>query len=177
MPSLQASSLLATPEEEAQVRAELNGLHAALRAESSMQTSWEAEMRRQLSRRGHGLALHALAAEKITTPNSGYTGEIRRDGSIYIGQSGGLAAYNVALRLPETDAPITGIRIAFYPGINGGRLGHGRSMDSSFVLSSVHVSAGAVQSDQVDPHHTLALRRITASTENPLYPARAALDE
>ena len=177
VPSIDAYSMLATSDEDASVRRELARLESELRAESAMQASWERDMRRQLAERGRGLALHAMDAVKVTTPNSGYTGEIRRDGSVFIARPAGLAAYNVSLQLPAMEAPVTGLRVVFYPSASGAALGHGRDMNGAFVLTSLHITAGAVPSDQVDPHRTLGISRLTASAESAQYPARAALDE
>ncbi len=177
VPSFDAYSLLATSEEETAVREELARLNAQLLADNAMQAAWEARMRRQLAERGREMDLHPMDAIKVTTPNSGYTGEIRRDGSVYIARPPGLAAYNVSLRLPPVEAPITGLRVVFYPSVRGAALGYGRDMDGSFVLTSLHVTAGAVPSDQVDPHRTLKISRLTASAESAQFPARAALDE
>ncbi len=177
VPFIEAFSPLASEAEIAEIRAELLRLRAELQESHPDQPAWERRMADELARRGRGLRLHPLSAEKVTTPNSGYTGEIREDGSVFIGRPGGLAAYNVSAKLPDTGAPVTGLRIVFYPGSTTGSLGYGGKLPGSFVLTSVHVSAGPVAVDQVDLHRSLPIRRVTATTEHPEYPASDALDE
>lgn len=181
LPSMQARTLLASEEEIAAIREELVRLRAALASDHKEQPAWEQSVRRELAGRGQGLALHPVRALKVTTPNSGYTGEILPDGSVFIAQPGGLAAYNVSLRLDGEAAsrPLSGLRILFSPHarVRQGSIGHGTRPEGSFVLTSVHVSKDALPSDQVDPHHTLSVRRVTASHAHPDYPASAVLDE
>ena len=179
LPSLEARTLLATEEEVAAITAEAQRLRAQLRSPHPAQALWENEHRRLLAERGRDLALHGLRARTVTTPNSGYTGEVMSDGSVLIAQPGGLAAYNVALDIGHLDTPITRWRVEFYPhqAARNGHLGHGANLEGSFILTSVQVSAGAQPSDQVDPHGALAIRRITATAEHPEYPASAALDD
>ena len=174
IPSLSAPSPLATDAEIAEVRSALAQVHAALEAPSADQPAWEAEQRAILARRGRGLALRPLRAGGVTTPNSGYTGEVLEDGSVRIAQPGWLAAYNVTIRADGITAPVTGLRIVFHPSQDG-RLGHGP--EGGFVLTSVHVSAGTQPSEQVDPHLALPFRRITATAAHPAYPPRDALDD
>lgn len=181
LPSMQASTLLASEEEITAIREELVRLRATLASDHHKQPVWEESMRRELAERGRGLALHPVRVLKVTTPNSGYTGEILPDGSVFIGQPGGLAAYNVSLRLDGEagSQPLSGLRIIFspHPHIRQGSIGHGARLDGSFILTSVHVSKDALPSDQVDPHLTQPIRRVTASHAHPDYPANAALDE
>ncbi len=183
VPAVEARTLLHTEEEVEQIKAEVERLRAELAQDHPGQQAWEAEQRRHLEARGRDLALHPLAMQKVTTPNTGYTGEPMPDSSVFIGEPGWLAAYNVSLKIDpdHTAAPLTGLRVEFYPhrAAQGGRIGHGRrdGMEGSFILTSITVSAGALPSDQVDLYRILPIRRITATAEHPDYPVRAALDE
>ena len=183
VPSVGARTLLHTEEEVAQIKAELERLRVALETDHPEQEAWEAEQRRHLAERGRNLDLHPLDVQKVTTPNTGYTGEPMPDGSVFIDEPGWLAAYNVSLRIDpgQTEAPVTGMRVEFYPhrAVQGGRIGHGRrdGMEGAFILTSITVSAGALPSDQVDLYRILPIRQITATAEHPDYPVSAALDE
>ncbi len=174
VPSLKARTILATDAEVAEVRAALERVRAARREPSPDQHAWEASQRAFLVRRGQGLALHALRARGVTTPNSGYTGEVLEDGSVRIAQPAWLAAYNVTLEAEDLTSPVTGFRIVFYPSEQG-YLGHGP--DGGFILTSVHVSAGGQPSEQVDPHMALPIRHVTATAAHAGYPAQHVLDD
>ena len=179
VPQLESLSPLATVPEIEQVKVDL----ATLRAETSRvnpdQGMWEERERSLLSLRGQNLQLHPLQATKVTTPNSGYTGEVQSDGSVRIDEPVYFAAYNVSLAVPEDlDAAITGLRVVFYPDNISGALGHGNGdLPESFVVTSVHVRAGALPADQVDYHSTLGLARVTASHIHPDYAAENVLDD
>ncbi len=173
IPSMEATTALATDEEIAAVEAALASVWTTLSQASPDQAAWEVAQRARLAARGRGLALHALKAQGITTPNSGFTGEIQADGSVRIAQPAGFAAYNVTLTADALPSPVTGLRIVFYPSVNG-HLGHGP--EGGFVLTSVHVTAGAQPSEQVDPHLARPIRWITATSARDGYPALDALD-
>ena len=177
VPVIEASSPLASESEAAAVRLELDALRAQLEAPHPDQQAWEEQMIGELAALGRGLRLHPLSAIKVTTPNSGYTGEVRKDGSVFIDRPAGLAAYNVSVRLPATDAPITGLRIVFLPTSTEGQLGYGGRLPGSFVLTSIHASAGPVPVDQVDLHRSSRFSNVRATAQHPDYPASGALDE
>ena len=174
IPSIETRTVLATEEEISAVRASLQRVRDALDSPHPAQGDWEIAERATLAARGNDLQLHPIKAHKVTTPNSGYTGEVVEDGSVRIEQPGWLAAYNVMLTADSLSAPITGLRVEFYPSVSG-LLGHGPNGD--FILTSIQVSAGAQPSDQVDPHVALAISRITATASHPDYPAQDAMDD
>ena len=177
VPVLETITPLATHEEIEQVRTSLERLRAKKQQPHPAQVAWESRERTRLQSRGKNLRLHPLSALKVTTPNSGYTGTILPDGSIYIDQPGWLAAYNVSLTLPE-GAPLTGLRLVFYPDSTTATLGHGQGdLDGSFVLSSVHVQASSLPVDQVNFHNALGLARVTASHSHPDYPPEHILND
>ena len=68
---------------------------------------------------------------------------------------------------------LSGIRVVFYP-MPDGRLGHGPT--NRFILTSVHMSAGAHPSDQVDPHLSRYFTSATATTNLESHPASLVLD-
>ena len=176
VPSLPVKSPLINEAEIAELQASLDRVNEALAKDHpQLQDAWEKEQRGILLNRGKDLALYPLTATDITTPNSGYTGEVLEDGSVWIEQGGGLAAYNVTLELDTPAQPVTGLRIVFYRGADG-TLGHGP--DGDFILTSAYMSAGMLPSAQVDYHMALPFRHATASTwDGEAYPPQDVLDE
>ena len=179
VPGLEALSPLATQAEIEQVKADLATLRAETGRADPAQVIWEERERSLLNLRGQNLRLHPLQATKVTTPNSGYTGEVEPDGSVRINEPEDFAAYNVSLTVPkDLDAAITGLRIVFYPHNASGALGHGNgNLPESFVVTSVHIRAGPLPADQVDFHSTLGLARVTASHIHPDYAPENVLDD
>ena len=179
VPQLETLSPLATEVEIEQLKSDLAMLRAETGRVDPAQDIWEERERSLLKLRGQNLQLYPLQATKVTTPNSGYTGEVQSDGSVRIDEPVYFAAYNVSLTVPEDlDAAITGLRVVFYPDNNSGALGHGNGdLPESFVVTSVHVRAGALPADQVDFHTTLGLARVTASHMHPDYAPENVLDD
>jgi hypothetical protein len=183
VPAMEGTTRLGSDEEVERLRAELERLRAEQSAPHPGQDAWEAAQRRHLDERGRGLRLHPMAALKVTTPNTGNVGHILPDSSVYIDEPGWMGAYNVSLRADAeaVGAPLTGLRVVFYPHpeVAAGRLGHSMKtgMEGSFVLTTLTVSAGELPSDQVDLYRILPVGRITATAAADGYPAVAALDE
>lgn len=76
---------------------------------------WELAQHPELERRGADLELSPVALLKISTPNSGSGFEIAEDGSAVFTNVPSMAAYDISMRLPGTERPITGLRIVFHP--------------------------------------------------------------
>ena len=179
VPRLETVTPLATASEVEQITAELPRIRAQTDRRHEAQTAWEERERALLNSRGLGLQLHPLQATKVTTPNSGYTGEVQPDGSVRIDQPAYFAAYNVSLTAPaDLNATLTGLRVVFYPHNASGDLGHGNGdLPGSLVVTSVHARAGTQSADQVDFHSTLNLARVTASHAHPGFPPENVLDD
>ena len=93
MPSIEARSVLSTNAEISRVERDLAEVRARLQSPTDAELhAWEEAERKRIAQRGAGLRLHPLQARGVTTPNSGYTGEVLTDGSVRIEQPGGLAA-------------------------------------------------------------------------------------
>ena len=141
-------------------------------------SKWEHRQQTELGNRGKGLTLLLMPALKVSTPNRGSGFEIREDRFVQIMQPGGLAAYDVLARIPETVKPITGVRVVFHPekSAPGGGWGFGLSKPphdgvpkalrkkGSFRLTAISISAGEVPADQVDLFRLLPPDKITASS-------------
>ena len=185
-PTLMASSPLLDAEEIVALQAQLATIDESTdpvvqELVASQQQNWETAQRAHLDERGTNLQLHPAQPLKITTPNRGNTGQVLPDGSLLIDEAGWLAAYNVSAQLDAMiDAPITGLRIVFYPHeVSQGTLGHSQvdSLDGAFVLTSLSVSRGALPSDQVDLFRLQSYEQVTASAAHPAYPVSDMLDE
>ena len=145
-----------------------------------MQAAWEAAQRKALALRGKNLRLHPMETLSAKTPNLDPTRiKILDDGSVFLTRQLS-EAFTVSSRLPDADIPaVTGIRVEFYPHpeVRDGSLGYGgEGREGSFGLSAVHVSAGALPSDEVDWNQLLPLRGAPASYAHPAHPARNVLD-
>jgi mono/diheme cytochrome c family protein len=179
VPSMLVRTPLVDDDEITRLRAAIDSLTALQQTPHPEQPAWEESQRRRLAERGRGFELVPLAPIKITTPNSGNTGQILPDSAFLIDAPGWLAAYNVSLEATG-DAPLAGLRIEFFPHeASGGRIGHGQREDmaGSFMLSSITASQGELPSDQVDLYRTIPFTDISASTMHSDFPARNALDE
>jgi hypothetical protein len=132
---------------------------------------WEEAERLRLSERGHDFALHPVELLKVSTPNIGKGFDIVAPNFVHVSVPTGMLAYDVSMRLPAIDEPITGVRVVFHPDAAapaGGR-GFGSLEDSSphkntFVLTSFSASAEPVPGDQVNLHKLRNVRSVTASS-------------
>jgi hypothetical protein len=179
VPSMMALSPLADDREIARLHAAIDSLRRLQQREHPGQPEWEADLLRHLAERGRGFQTGPLVPLKITTPNSGNTGQILPDSTLLIDAPGWLAAYNVSLAIPDS-LPISGLRLTFYPHpAAAGRLGHSqrKDMPGAFVLSSVTASSGALPSDQVDLYRIVPVRSASASTAHDAWPAKEVLNE
>jgi hypothetical protein len=169
-------------------------------------TSWETDQRLRLSERGKEFNLHPVELLKVSTPNAGAGFDIDPPRFVHVSRAVYLVAYDVSLRLPKLDKPITGVRVVFHPddATPGGGLGFGTLTEKgsgqrspsaadgrdragvegepasqpkgTFVLTSVSVSAESVPSDQVNLHQLRGVRAVTASSWLEEYRPEKVLD-
>ena len=132
---------------------------------------WEESERVRLSARGNYLKLRPVELLKISTPNIGKGFDIVPPNFVHITVPTGMLAYDVSMRLPETDEPITGVRVVFHPdaaapegGRGFGTLGESSSQKNTFVLTSFSASAESVPGDQVNLNILRGVARVTANT-------------
>ncbi len=180
-PFMQARTMLKTGEE-AEINEQIKGIVQQMETPvPASQVAWEKSTKEQLSDRGKGFALHPVELLKVTTPNRGNGFEVENSRFVRITEAGGIAAYDIALKVPEIKEPVTGIRVVFHPdpSLPGGGLGHG-SFDAkpkqkgkpaepikepgTFMVTGVTTSAGVVNADQVDLYHVLKPKTATASS-------------
>lgn len=181
-PSMMAQSPLINAEEIEAIKERIAELERKKQTFADEQKDWETEQKQLLALRGKDLKTAPLIPLKITTPNRGNTGKILDDGSLLIDESGWLAGYNVSARLDTAliDAPVTGLRVEFYPNdVTDGYLGHSKidSLRGTFLLTALSISKGALPSDQVDLYQILPFAQITASSAHPDYPTLDIYDE
>jgi len=77
--------------------------------------AWENGQRELLEQRGRDLELHRSELLKVSTPNSGAGFDIEDQRFVKIARAGDLVAYDVSMRLPQVEKPITGVRVVFHP--------------------------------------------------------------
>ena len=179
VPAIEAVTPLATKSEIRRIRAGLDSLQELQQQPHPAESDWRQTERADLALLGKDLRLYPLPALKVTTPNSGFTGNTLSDGTVAIDRPGWLAAYNVLHRMPEDiSGLITGLRLVFYPDDESGELGYGNDLlPGSFAITSVHVQAGGLPADQVDYHNAAAVAQVTASHFHPDYPPEQILDD
>lgn len=179
VPTLEAVTPLSTQEEIAQVRSQLDSLRMLQQSPHPAEAVWQERERTQLETRGKNLQLHPLQSVKVTTPNSGFTGNTLPDGAVEIDQPAWLAAYNVLYSVPnDLSGTVSGLRLVFYPDSHSGELGHGSGpLQGSFAVTSVHIQAGMQPADQVDYHNAIGMERVTASRYHADYPPESILDD
>jgi hypothetical protein len=148
---------------------------------------WIAEQKQALAKRGRGLGLHPAEVLKVSTPNAGSGFDVDAGRFVKIASGGGLVAYDVAMRLPASNNPITGVRIVFHPDSEalGGGWGFGKLPTAyasapiekgTFVVTSISASAERVTGDQVNLNLLRDVRKATANTWRPEYRPEGVLD-
>jgi hypothetical protein len=127
---------------------------------------------------------------KVSTPNIGKGFDIEPPNFVKITVPTGLLAYDVSMRLPKLDKPITGIRVVFHPDANGAR-GFGtvaaslrdangtekrNEIKNTFVLTSFSASAESVPGDQVNLNKLLDIASVTADSWRPDFRPEGVID-
>jgi hypothetical protein len=166
-PTINAASVLADPEEEKVIRAELAALQAELETPlPEAQEKWESEQRADLETRGRDLALTPLEVLTATAPNGNPERiKIQEDHSVTIA-GGDFSAYNILMRLPQNGPPVRGIRIVFSPTeASKQKLGFGSApgLEGNFHLGGVTTSVSPFPAENVDLNAILPISRLSAS--------------
>ncbi len=186
-PSIQARTVLKTDELPELTRS-IAAIEAKLAApDLTLLAAWEDRERAKLAERGHGFGLHPVEVLKVTTPNRGAGFEPQGTSGVRVHQAGGLAAFDVLTRLPAVAAPITGLRVTFYPvpDLPGGGWGSGSlaprpaskaAAKGTFVLTALVATADTVPGDQVNLHDLEPIARVTASSWDADEPPAGCLD-
>jgi hypothetical protein len=170
-PVYEAKTVLQTGEEP-ELRRQIAALKKQLASpDPAAVARWEEGQRRRLSGRGKDLKLHPMELLKVSTPNIGKGFDIIAPNFVHITVPTGLLAYDVSMRLPHVDAPITGVRIVFHRdkaapegGLGFGTLGESSPHKNTFVLTSFSASAESVPGDQVNLNILRGVARVTANT-------------
>jgi len=201
-PVYEAKTVLQTGEE-SQLRSEIKKLREQLdNPDAADVAAWEADQHSRLRARGKDLVLHPVELLKVSTPNVGKGFAIEGSRFVHVSSPSDMLAYDVSLRLPQLEKPITGVRVIFHPDPgtpNGGR-GYGTlpvgppsrggqngattSSDAArlaaptgtFVLTTFSASAEPVAGDQVNLHKLRDVSRVTANTWLPQYRPENILD-
>ena len=159
---------------------------------------WVADQRLRLRNRGNNFQLLPVNLIKVSTPNVGKGFDIEPPNFVNVSIPSGLLAYDVSMRLPKTDKPITGLRVVFHPDAKlGGARGYGtlphvaaslrdansslgethpRAPKPTFVLTSFSASAESVPGDNVNLNRLLSISRVTADSWLETYRPENVLD-
>jgi hypothetical protein len=191
-PMYEAKTVLQTGEEPA-LREQIDALKKKLaNVSADALTSWENNQRLRLSGRGKDLEFHTPELLQVSTPNIGKGFDIVPPDAVHITVPTGLLAYDVSMRLPKLDKPITGVRVTFHPdaSTNNGR-GFGilpasplqragepaqPEIKNTFVLTSFSASAESVPGDQVNLNLLKEVSKVTADNWLPAYRPEGVLD-
>lgn len=186
-PFFEAKTVLSANEAPA-LRKQISQLREQLQQPAPAEVEqWIAEQQEALAARGRDLELFPAEVLKVSTPNAGSGFDVEAGRFVIISGAGGLVAYDVALRLPSTDRPITGVRVVFHPdaAAPGGGWGFGTlptpdvtatAEKGTFVVTSFSASAESVTGDQVNLNLLRDVRKATASSWRADYRPEGVLD-
>jgi hypothetical protein len=167
------------------VKQRISALQDELAHPSAEQISaWEDDQRRELAARGVDFELHPIEILRVSTPNAGDGFEAENKNTVRVTRSDDLIAYDLSMRLPALDRPVTGFRIVFHPVADapGGGWGMGQlpkdpeDEQGTFVLTSFSISAESVPGDQVNLNRLSRFDRVTANSWDVDYRPENALD-
>jgi hypothetical protein len=172
-PSYDAKTVLNTGEEPA-LRTHISKLRTKLANPPAADVArWEEQQRGELKARGANFELHSVELIKVS---SGVSSEFEIDRPRFVHVKSGTAfvPYDVSIKLPKLDKPLTGIRVIFYQDDSALYKGRGfgtlppelppEQRKGTFVLTSFSASADQVPGDQVNLNRLLDLSRVTADS-------------
>jgi len=169
-PRYEAKTVLQTGEEPT-LQKQIESLRAQLaNPDSNAVAAWETDQRLRLSARGKNLKLHPVELLKVSTPNVGKGFDIDPPRFVRIMSPADLVAYDISLRLPKRDQPITGLRVIFHPDPTLGygtlpqRAGASPPPSGAFVLTSFSASTESVPGDQVNLNLLRGISQVTADS-------------
>ncbi len=196
-PFISAKTVLKT-EELPDLRKQIAGLQKHLaKPDAKVLTAWEARERAKLAARGKEFSLQPTKILKVSTPNRGNGFEMDGENGVRLPQVANLAAYDVSMKLPPLDKPITGLRVVFHPDpkLPGGGWGSGpkgkpaaskskanakepaaKQDKGTFVLTSIAATAGTIANDQINLHKLERIARVTANSWDEKFPPADCLD-
>jgi hypothetical protein len=172
----------------AEVTARITELeHLMATIDPALQSRWESELQKRRESRGKDFKLHAAEVLNVTTPNMGSGFEVDGFNGVRITGFGGLSAFDMALKLPDLQEPIRGLRVTFHPlpeskegswgaGKRKLKVGEKEFEKGTFVLTGFSVTADKVRSDQVSLYSLEAIESVTASSWEANFPPTDSLD-
>ncbi|MBL8852906.1 MAG: PSD1 domain-containing protein [Planctomycetaceae bacterium] len=186
-PSIEAHTPLRS-DELPTVQARIGELQALLdRPDAAILRTWEDQQLARLATRGRAFQSWPVELLNLTTPNRGGGFKIDGTHSVRLALGGGLAAYDMSIKLPTTSEPIQGVRVVFQPvaealggGWGGGKRtwqnGEQTAEKGTFVLTAISATADQVPSQQVNLHQLRPFQDFTASSWEPEFPPSAVRD-
>ncbi|MDP1564059.1 MAG: PSD1 and planctomycete cytochrome C domain-containing protein [Pirellulaceae bacterium] len=186
-PSIEAKTVLQSDElNSVQTRIqELRDLLA--RPNAAILQAWETQQQARLANRGQKFQSWPVQLLNLTTPNRGGGFRIEGTHAVRLALGGGLAAYDMSIKLPETTEPIQGVRVVFQPladavgggwggGKRTGKNGEQTFEKGTFVLTAISATADQVPSEQVNLHQLRQFQDYTASSWETDFPPAAVRD-
>ncbi len=167
-PSLQAKTLLKADDETA-LQAEITKARARL-AEPPAEAvlAWEEEQRQALAQRGEALEMLPVELLRVSAPNKQGAVQIADGRDIVFQKGAGRAPFDIAMRLPKTGKPVTGLRITALPDPATAKSGWGHRVGQggkgTFFLTGLSASAETLLADQVNIYKLLEFRAVTADS-------------
>jgi len=186
-PSIEAHTPLRSDELPA-VQARIGELQALLdRPDAAILRTWEDQQLARLATRGRAFQSWPVELLNLTTANRGGGFKIDGTHSVRLALGGGLAAYDMSIKLPTTSEPIQGVRVVFQPvaealggGWGGGKRtwqnGEQTAEKGTFVLTAISATADQVPSQQVNLHQLRPFQDFNASSWEPEFPPSAVRD-
>lgn len=179
-PSIEAKTVLRTGEEP-ELQKQITALKEKLANPSPADVDrWVNEQRLRLCARGKDFNLHPVELLKVSTPNTGVGFDIDPPRFVHISKAPrALVAYDVSMRLPKLDKPMTGVRVIFHPDANapGGGRGYGAIAPNplvhnvppvegrgTFILTAFSASADPVAGDNVNLNRLIGISQVTADS-------------
>ena len=183
-PSIEAKTVLQTGEEP-KLRAQIKALQEKLANPSNDEVEhWVNEQRLRLSARGKNLKLNPVELLKVSTPNTGAGFDIDPPRFVHISTPAALVAYDVSMRLPKLDQPMTGVRVIFHPDPKAPGAGRGYGAIATnplerkgkkkgkppvtgrgtFILTAFSASADPVAGDNINLNRLLGTSSVTADS-------------
>jgi hypothetical protein len=186
-PSIEVKTVLKA-EEVDQLEKQIGELESRLaNCDDDLLNRWEDLQRGRLAKRGQDFKLYPTEVLNITTPNMGSGFAVDGTHGVRITSFGWLSAFDMSMKLPETEEPIRGIRVTFHPVDDLPGQGWGRGIrkhmvdgdevdKGTFVLTGFSVTADRVRSEQVNLYQLTPIQAVSGSSWDAQFPPRASLD-
>lgn len=165
-PSINALTSLSTPAEIAEVKREISEAQNKLEhVEQAELEEWQLSIIADEAERGKNFKLIDLKHLTATMPNGSISDlQIDKKGESLTIKRGYETGINVCCEIPKGTAPVTGMRVTFYPD-NKGMIGFGKN--GTMVLTTVSPCFSSLPSMNIDHNSLIQSVRLTSSSHRP----------